>query len=164
MKQGNKDLFFGVVDCKVSSELCQQNGVSNNLEMKTFELRSKVDAVITFIKNLVHEFLSEDEVIEKLDQPGILCVFFKILKCKHCKEVLKYWPNILKNFEGRSDVHVGTIDCNHHREICNRFDVPRYPRFYAIVNGEFKERFYGERNQEDLIKFCEDQVKAASGN
>lgn len=164
LKQGNKDLFFGVVDCKVNSEICQQNGVSSNLELKTFELRTKIDPVITFINNLIDEFLSEDVVIEKLDKPGNVCLFFKILKCKHCKVVLKYWPNILKHFNGREDIHVGTIDCNHHRSVCNRFDVDHYPRFYMIADGKFYKRYYGDRSEEDLISFCEEQLKELSKN
>lgn len=162
LKQGNKDLFFGVVDCKVSSELCNQNGVTKNLELKTFELRTKIDPVLTFINALIDEFLNEDIVIQKLDEPGNVCLFFKILKCKHCKQVLKDWNKIAEHFNGRTDVHVGTIDCKHHRDVCNRFDVDHYPRFYMIVNGKFYSRYSGDRSPEDLISFCEEQLKEVS--
>jgi thioredoxin-like negative regulator of GroEL len=157
--QGFKNLFFGVVDCKDNGKLCKQEGISNNLELKTYELTSKVEAVLTFIKNLIEEFLSEDETIRKLKAPGKVFVFFKILKCKHCKGVLKYWPKIVEHFKGRTDIHVGSLDCNHHREICNKYQLERYPRFYLIVDGEFNEQFTDERSEENLISYCEKKSK-----
>lgn len=166
LKEGNRDLIYGVVDCKKSASVCKNNLISKNVELKTFAIKSKVETVINFLTNLIEEVLNEDEIIERWDTPGKFFVLFKIVSCKYCKLALKIWSEVKEHFADRSsELYLGMIDCNRHHDICSRYEIRRYPKFYFFennANGHFVSNFTGDREASQMIDFAEKKLKDAS--
>lgn len=162
--QGNKDLIFGAVDCKEDNALCQQYDVTQDLELKQFDIRSpNLELVLKYIKDLIDEFLRE-EVTKNFIQrkSGKAFVFYKIKKCKFCNQIFKYWPTVVDHFKD-SDIHIGTIDCHHYRDLCDICDVTGYPRLHMVIDGKCGERQTGgERDANTIINFIDDQVEKNS--
>lgn len=150
------------MDCKSSSSVCKSNEITRNVELKTFSLKSEVKAVIDFLKDLVDEINAEDEVIERWREPGKFFILFKIVSCKWCKKALKCFNEVKEKFADRaSEIRFGMIDCKRHEDLCDRYGVIRYPRFYFFENfmDEHKvSNFTGERETPQLIEFIEQKL------
>lgn len=163
--EGNRDLIYGVVDCIKSSNICKTNDVTKNVEMKTFDVRTKVDTVLKFLKDLIEEVLGEDDLIEHWESPGCFFVLFKIVSCKYCKQSLAIFNELRQHYSNNKNVRLGTIDCNRHRDLCHCYSIHRYPRFYWFENnqnGLVVSNFTGDRNTQELIKYVETKLDERS--
>lgn len=166
LKEGNRDLIYGLVDCKDSPSVCEDNLVARNVELKVIALRSKVETVINFLTTLIDDVLNEDAIIDRWEEPGKCFVLFKVVSCKYCKIALKNWNEVKKHFSDRnSEICLGMVDCNRHRDLCHRYEIRRYPRFYWFdnnANGHFVSNFTGDREASQLIEFAEEKLKDSS--
>lgn len=163
-KEGNTDLIYGVVDCKESLKLCENNGIENNLELKTFDLRSDVKSVINFLNDLVDEVLEEDILLDRWEKSGTVnYVLFKIVSCRYCKKAKLNWIKVKAHFADKAkELLVGTIDCNRNKDLCHRYGVTRYPRMFWFVNnedGHCATNFTGERELPQLIEYGEEKLE-----
>lgn len=160
LEQGNKDLFYGLVDCSVSSNLCNAQQITKSVEIRTFDLRSQVEAVINFLNENANDICNEDEAIERIEAGKNVFVLFKIVKCRYCREAAVEWKEVEKHFAGRSDeVFIGKIDCHRQDKFCDKHGLERYPRFYWFKQSK-KSWYKGERESADMIEYAEQKLSS----
>jgi hypothetical protein len=158
VEQGNKDLFYGLVDCSKNSNLCDSQEIKRHVEIRTFSLKSKVDAVINFLNENADDICNEETTIEKINSGDTVFVLFKIVKCKYCREAVTIWKDVEKHFATRKDeVLIGKIDCNRQSSFCDEHGLSRYPRFYWYKNHK-KSWYKGDREASEMIKYAEEKL------
>ena len=161
--EGNKNLRFGVLDCKVDNNICDDLQIKTNLVMHYYGEENQWTTLHDFLYKTVEDVLKEDLTIEKFDQPGVMCVLFKIVSCPYCTEALQQWTRVEHHFEN-SEVFTAIFDCNRHRSHCHRFNVRRYPAILFIENSEDGlqqfDKFNEDRTSHNIINYIERMHKS----
>lgn len=180
--EGHKNLKFGVLDCSVDREVCDHHQVVRNLEVQYYGGENEWSNLKEFLISSIEDVLAEDTLIEKFNQPGSMCVLFKIITCPYCQEALKQWVrvevkklnelqsvDILKqffiqdHFAHRSDIYTGILDCKRHKEECKHFGVHKYPKILYIENSKDGlqqfDFFTEDRKSSNIINYCERMLK-----
>jgi hypothetical protein len=161
--EGHKNLKFGVIDCSVEKAVCDEYRVVRNLEVQYYGAENEWSNLKEFLINSIEDVLAEDTLVEKFDQPGSLCVLFKIITCPYCQEALKQWVRVQDHFAERTDIYTGILDCKRHREQCNRFGIHKYPKILYIENSQDGlqqfDFFTEDRKSSNIINYCERMLK-----
>lgn len=161
--EGNKNLKFGVLDCLTDPNTCDEYQVHRNIEMHYYGESGEWGTLKSFLMETIDAVMREDITIEKFDQPGSMCVLFKIVSCPYCTEALKQWSRVEDHFENRTDIHISTFDCTRHQSHCHRFNVRRYPRILYIENSsdglQQFDTFSEDRKSKNIIDYCERMLK-----
>lgn len=80
--EGHKNLKFGVLDCSVDKQICDDLRVVRNLEVQYYGDQDDWPNLKEFLLNSIEDVLAEDTLIEHFDRPGAkMCVLFKIITC-----------------------------------------------------------------------------------
>lgn len=157
--EGNKNLKFGVLDCSTDSQLCDELQVKRNLELQYYGDSNQWKTLNDFLAKTINDVLKEDVTIAKFDQPGSMCVLFKIVSCPYCQEALQQWTRVESYYENSTRIHAATFDCTRHRSYCHRFNVRRYPAILYIENTsdglQQFDKFNEDRTSMNIIHYCD---------
>ncbi|KAG5684017.1 hypothetical protein PVAND_013270 [Polypedilum vanderplanki] len=158
------NLKFGIFDCIKNSLICNNLGISQNVELKFYGTINKWPALTALLSQNIEEILQEDELISLLDKPGRLLVMFKISTCPYSRAALKEWPKVKNDFIYNDKIKVFTIDCTRRRPICKRFGVRGYPEIKFIYNSIDKHQtvfpYNGDRSYRDIEEFADEYLHA----
>jgi protein disulfide-isomerase A6 len=84
--------------------------------------------------------------------------------CGHCKKLAPEYEQVGETFaKFGSKVVVAKVDCDSHRELCQRFDVSGYPtlKFFAAkskLDADAAQAYTGARNAGGISEFIADRV------
>ncbi|KAG5684018.1 hypothetical protein PVAND_013271 [Polypedilum vanderplanki] len=160
----SRKLKFGIFDCNESSLICNNLGISQNVEFKFYGTINKWPALTAFLTQIIEEILQEDELISLLDKPGRLLVLYKIITCPFCHDTLEEWQHVKKYFSNNDKIKVFTVDCTRRRPICKKFGIKKYPKIKFIYNSIDNHQtvfpYEGDRSYKDIEKFANQHIHA----
>ncbi|XP_028393511.1 endoplasmic reticulum resident protein 44-like [Dendronephthya gigantea] len=105
--------------------------------------------------------LNHNNVETELGKAKVTFVNFYADWCRFSqmlKPTFEQTANILKE-EFPNDLVLARIDCEDQQDVCQRFNVNKYPTLKVFRNGQVTKReFRGQRTVDGLSKFCRDQL------
>jgi protein disulfide-isomerase A6 len=79
--------------------------------------------------------------------------------CGHCKALAPEWEVLSNAFKKSSDVLIGKVDADQHKELAGRFGVSGYPTIKWFPKGSLvPEDYTGGRTADDLTAFVNDKA------
>eukprot|EP00271_Cylindrocystis_brebissonii_P022992 TRINITY_DN916_c0_g1_i1.p1 TRINITY_DN916_c0_g1~~TRINITY_DN916_c0_g1_i1.p1 ORF type:complete len:384 (+),score=84.69 TRINITY_DN916_c0_g1_i1:189-1340(+) len=97
--------------------------------------------------------LGPDNFDEQVGQDIGAFVEFYAPWCGHCKKLAPEYDQVGTAFKKKAVV-VGKVDCDEHKDLCQRFDVGGYPTLKWFPAGSLKpEAYEGGRTAEDILQF-----------
>ncbi|CAK5272120.1 unnamed protein product, partial [Mycena citricolor] len=75
--------------------------------------------------------------------------------CGHCRAFAPTWERLVEYSESSKGVSLAQVDCSVHGDLCNDNGVKGYPQMNLYKDGEFVERFKGNRDYDILTAFID---------
>ncbi|XP_015260681.1 PREDICTED: dnaJ homolog subfamily C member 10-like isoform X1 [Cyprinodon variegatus] len=72
-------------------------------------------------------------------------------RCSHCHQLAPTWREFAKEMDGV--IRIGAVNCGDNNHLCRRKGINSYPSLYVYRAGQRPEKFTGERNKDDLLRF-----------
>ncbi|KAM9709669.1 dnaJ homolog subfamily C member 10 isoform 1-T2 [Menidia menidia] len=79
-------------------------------------------------------------------------VNFYFPRCSHCHQLAPTWREFAKEMDGV--IRIGAVNCGDNNHLCRRKGINSYPSLYIYKSGQRPEKFNGERNKDDLVRFA----------
>ena len=103
--------------------------------------------------------------------------------CHHCLAVAPHWQTLYEFYmtqsplEGKTslanevnlsspnsftnyyDFHFASLNCVAYADLCQKLGIEAFPAFMLYKNGEFVDRYTGERNIEDMAHYVEEKLE-----
>eukprot|EP00696_Hemimastix_kukwesjijk_P002790 gnl/Hemi2/13412_TR4600_c0_g1_i1.p2 gnl/Hemi2/13412_TR4600_c0_g1~~gnl/Hemi2/13412_TR4600_c0_g1_i1.p2 ORF type:complete len:375 (-),score=170.66 gnl/Hemi2/13412_TR4600_c0_g1_i1:355-1479(-) len=92
-----------------------------------------------------------DEVV--MNDNKVAFVEFYAPWCGHCKNLAPKWDKLAGVFKSEEGVVIAKVDCDAHKETCNRYDVKGFPTLKTFLPGkkDAPEPYSGERELDGLV-------------
>ncbi|MEQ2188419.1 hypothetical protein GOODEAATRI_014797 [Goodea atripinnis] len=78
-------------------------------------------------------------------------VNFYFPRCSHCHQLAPTWREFAKEMDGV--IRIGAVNCGDNNHLCRRKGINSYPSLYIYRAGQKPEKFTGERNKDNLVRF-----------
>uniref|UniRef100_A0A669DQ82 DnaJ homolog subfamily C member 10 n=1 Tax=Oreochromis niloticus TaxID=8128 RepID=A0A669DQ82_ORENI len=76
---------------------------------------------------------------------------FYFPRCSHCHQLAPTWREFAKEMDGV--IRIGAVNCGDNNHLCRRKGINSYPSLYIYRSGQRPEKFNGERNRDNLVRF-----------
>uniref|UniRef100_A0AAX7TDI0 DnaJ homolog subfamily C member 10 n=1 Tax=Astatotilapia calliptera TaxID=8154 RepID=A0AAX7TDI0_ASTCA len=76
---------------------------------------------------------------------------FYFPRCSHCHQLAPTWRDFAKEMDGV--IRIGAVNCGDNNHLCRRKGINSYPSLYIYRSGQRPEKFNGERNRDNLVRF-----------
>lgn len=76
---------------------------------------------------------------------------FYFPRCSHCHQLAPTWREFAKEMDGV--IRIGAVNCGDNNHLCRRRGITSYPSLYIYRAGQRPEKFNGERNKDNLVRF-----------
>uniref|UniRef100_A0AAX7UDB0 DnaJ homolog subfamily C member 10 n=1 Tax=Astatotilapia calliptera TaxID=8154 RepID=A0AAX7UDB0_ASTCA len=76
---------------------------------------------------------------------------FYFPRCSHCHQLAPTWRDFAKEMDGV--IRIGAVNCGDNNHLCRRKGINSYPSLYIYRSGQVPEKFNGERNRDNLVRF-----------
>uniref|UniRef100_A0A3Q2PA94 DnaJ homolog subfamily C member 10 n=1 Tax=Fundulus heteroclitus TaxID=8078 RepID=A0A3Q2PA94_FUNHE len=95
--------------------------------------------------------LDSGEFEAAVDSGEIWFVNFYSPRCSHCHQLAPTWREFAKEMDGV--IRIGAVNCGDNHHLCRRKGINSYPSLYIYRAGQRPEKFTGERNKDNLVRF-----------
>ncbi|SCO67192.1 DnaJ domain containing protein [Plasmodium vivax] len=85
-----------------------------------------------------------------------LVINFYSPSCSHCKSFKKKFLRFSKKYDGYLSFSV--VNCQEEKSICRKYNVKSLPHIILLKKNKSFETFYGNRTEENLISFIEENI------
>ncbi|EUD65552.1 DnaJ like subfamily C member 16 [Plasmodium inui San Antonio 1] len=85
-----------------------------------------------------------------------LVINFYSPACSHCKSFKKKFLKFSKKYDGYLTFSV--VNCQEEKSICRKYNVKSLPHIILLKKNKTFETFYGNRTEENLISFIEQNI------
>ncbi|XP_071493170.1 protein disulfide-isomerase A5-like [Diadema antillarum] len=89
-------------------------------------------------------------------------VMFYAPWCGHCKKAKPEFMEAAEKFRDENKVSFAAVDCTIDKETCNSFEVSGYPTIKYFNYGKFAQDYASGREEEDFVRFMQNQVDPGS--
>ncbi|XP_048578142.1 dnaJ homolog subfamily C member 10 isoform X2 [Nematostella vectensis] len=163
------DIRIGYVDCKKSSEICNEYHVRKYPVAALFKKagfewhygRFTAHDIALFAKESVssnvHALGPEDFPSSVISPSRPFFVDFFAPWCPPCMRLLPEYRKAARSFVGKP-VGFGTVDCTVHSQLCHQYNIRSYPTT-ILYNNSQPHQFIGHHNALDIIEFVENTLK-----
>lgn len=79
-------------------------------------------------------------------------VNFYFPRCSHCHDLAPTWREFAKEMDGV--IRIGAVNCGDNRMLCRSQGITSYPSLYIFKAGMSPVKYFGERSNEELVKFA----------
>ncbi|KAJ7210203.1 thioredoxin-like protein [Mycena haematopus] len=93
---------------------------------------------------------------------GVWLVEFFSPYCGHCRKFMPTWEKLVEYSEKSSGVDLAQVDCSVNGDLCDANKVKGYPQMNLYRDGEFVEKYKGDRDFDLLTKYLTKQAPKAS--
>ncbi|KAI0227084.1 DnaJ-like subfamily C member 10 [Lamellibrachia satsuma] len=140
---------FGTVDCTIHRALCQQFNIHsypttilyNATVPHQYHGQHNVQSLLSFIEDIqnppVTSLTSDDFdklVLQRVPGDTWLVDFFAPW-CGPCQQLAPEWRKLAKMFQDMPHVHVGQVDCQKYKSLCQTVGVRSYPTIRIYPTG-----------------------------
>ncbi|ESN95836.1 hypothetical protein HELRODRAFT_102482 [Helobdella robusta] len=147
---------FGTVDCTVHATLCMNYNVHSYPTTILYNLTKphhyhghhSASEIVQFIQDIMKPSVTILEAAtfqslvaqRSLEQTWI--VDFYAPWCGPCQQLEPEWRRLAKMFDGVKNVHVGQVDCQEHKELCQSLNVNSYPSIRLYPQGRADNKIF----------------------
>lgn len=98
--------------------------------------------------------LTDQNFEKEVGQDRAALVEFYAPWCGHCKKLAPEFEKLGTSFKKAKSVLIGKVDCDEHKETCNKFGVSGYPTIKWFPKGSLEPKSYdGARTAEALVEY-----------
>uniref|UniRef100_A0A8C5HZP8 DnaJ homolog subfamily C member 10 n=1 Tax=Gouania willdenowi TaxID=441366 RepID=A0A8C5HZP8_GOUWI len=76
---------------------------------------------------------------------------FYFPRCSHCHQLAPTWREFAKEMDGV--IRIGAVNCGDNNHLCRRKGIKSYPSLLIYRAGETPEKYNGDRDKDDLVRF-----------
>ncbi|GAA0155065.1 chaperone [Lithospermum erythrorhizon] len=111
--------------------------------------------------------LTQDNFDKEVGQDRGALVEFYAPWCGHCKKLAPEYEKLAASFKKAKSVLIGKVDCDEHKDLCQKYGVSGYPTIQWFPKGSLEPKKYeSARTAEALTEFVNSEagtnVKIAS--
>lgn len=162
----NEIIKMGKVDCQFNPETCRKFHIHELLSLRFFALEDSdfdYKPIAEYLNNTIQETLDTHfsaQVKSTKLRSGVHFVKFFVPYCRACKKIAEAWKQLEDAYANRTDVTVFEVNCRQHADLCDDFDIEKYPSLIWVENGQRIEKFGGHRSFEDFSEYIEEMLSS----
>lgn len=169
----SENIQFGVVDCSVHSELCQQHGLRsyprvlyyNASRTATYQGQADQHSIAEFVEDQQTQLVESitlptfPKVVSQKPSQEIRLVAWFAPWCGPCQRLHPEWRKLAKKLSHVSNLRMGSVDCVAESSLCGQEDIRSYPTVRLYPAGSLGARvvlpYKGNRDMNSMYSWMQ---------